>query len=116
MIDSKVLLAVSDLLVVKALESVGKRIVSSDRSRYSERLEAGLPFHSAHTRWAVQSDVSKTLDASWRCAGEVLSRHGATPEQVSAVVSSLDAYTLELVKFRINHDVDTLARRLARDL
>ena len=46
-VDATALVAVVDVLVVKALEAVGKRIVRSNRARFNEL--KGRPFHEAHT-------------------------------------------------------------------
>ena len=116
MIGPEALLLASDMLVVKALETVGKRLVSADRSRYSQRREEGIPFHLAHTRWTAQPGVEKSLDGAWDASRNVFLSHGADESTVDRLLPVLDSYTRELVRFRLPHETENLARRLGRDL
>jgi len=116
LIGADALLFASDILVVKALESVGKRLVSADRSRYSQRREEGIPFHLAHTRWTAQPGVEKTLDGAWDSSRGVFLSHGVDEKTVDRLIPVLDAYTRELIRFRLPHETENLARRLGRDL
>ena len=67
---SETLIAVCDVLVVKALESVGKRLVRSDRSRF--RTLSGRAFHEAHTIWTPDdAEVAKAQIGRASCRERV---------------------------------------------
>ncbi len=106
------LLLVCDVLVVKALERVGNRIVRSQRSRFRELENFRLPLHEAHTLWPAPQDMAcKALAGSWDVIPALLSQHnamvvGVDPQRVIAV---LDDYVHALVENGQGHDVVELA-------
>ena len=58
------LLAVADVLVIRALEVAGKRIVRADRARF--RTLGTRPMHVAHTIWRPDlAHVTKSLTNAW---------------------------------------------------
>ncbi len=116
--ESEPLVAASDLLVIRALELVGKRIVHTDRRTRGERVqrlaEEGLPWHEAHTLWPADTDtIEKGLAVAWDPVALVLLEHGccgATPEQITLL---LDRYARDLLLTQTPHRVAELRLRLA---
>ena len=116
-VSPETLLAACDALVTCQLETLGKRIMSADRSRYSARRDTGVATYEVHTLWTMSAQaVDKSLAGLWVTASAVLSRLGLTEAGVERVVASLDTYVRELVQFRLPHELENLARRLGRDL
>lgn len=108
--EQAALLAVCDVLVVKALETMGKWIVRAERSRY--RAKGTRPWHECHTLWQPTDDVvDKALRGAWDVVPAMLYVHGCcdvTPRQVTAV---LDSYVHDLVITGTPHRVEELAYR-----
>lgn len=107
------LLAVCDVLVTKALEAVGKRIVRSDRSRFAQ-LES-RPWHLAHTLWPAREPDMRGLDSHWLVIPALLEAH-ASGVTVEAVVDMVDSYARDLLITGTPHDLDNLRYRFYRDL
>lgn len=102
------LLAACDALVLKALESVGKRLVRSDRARY--RVLGTRPFHEAHCLWPAPPDVvSKALRSAWDVVPSLCSRTDLIPN----LTIVLDMYVKVVVTRQEPHDSADLARVLA---
>lgn len=106
------LLAVSDVLVLKALEAVGKWIVRAERPRARQLTALGLPKHAAHTVWSCeQAMVDKALRGAWDVVPAMLDSHEwAVP--ASKITALLDAYVSELVRKQCPHDLAELRMRL----
>ena len=112
------LVAAADLLVIRALELVGKRIVHTDRRTRGERAQRladeGLAWHEAHTLWPADEDVvEKGLAVAWDPVALVLVEHGccgATPDQITLL---LDRYARDLLLTQTPHRVGELRLRLA---
>lgn len=106
------LVAACDMLVLRALELVGKRLVRVERSRFRDL--GGRPWHQAHTLWTPEtSQVEKGLADAWTSVGAVLSEHGCcglTPHQLTVV---LDRYVRDLLTTGQAHDVAELRYRLS---
>lgn len=104
------LLAVCDVLVVRALETVGKRIVRADRSRFA-RLN-NRPWHLAHTLWQPSEEmISKALQGAWDVVPAMLDSHGCcgvTSHQTSAM---LDSYVRDLLITGRDHNLQDLRYR-----
>ena len=104
------LLAVCDVLVVKALERLGMTIVRHGRERYHTL--AGRPYWLAHTLWPVTDDnVNKALRGAWDVVPAMLYQHGCcdtTPEQVKWM---LDSYVRDLAITGTPHSLGELAYR-----
>ncbi len=98
--QSQVLLAVCDVLVIKALESMGKWILRvGGRSRFGEAAALGVPLYQAHTRWAIESDliVAKALRGAWDVIPAMLDHHGCCDISSAIVTTMLDEYVHDLV-------------------
>lgn len=105
-----VLVAVCDVLVTKALESLGKWIVRTDRSRF--KVMAGRPFNEAHMLWTADREmVGKALKGAWDVVPPLMATY-ADHLEPDAVIAELSEYVIELALFRRQHTVDQLARRI----
>ena len=105
------LVAACDVLVLRALELLGKRIVRDDRSRYG-RLN-GRPWHEAHCLW--QPDLAmedRALRGAWSMVPELLSRYPCGDVRPAELTAVLDRYVRELVRSHRAHDGFELAYRL----
>ena len=110
-VDDRSLVAACDVLVLRALELVGKRIVRVDRSRYG-RLGA-RPFHEAHVLWQPDADqLDRALATAWDLVPHVVTTHARPDVAVGEVRLVLDRYVRDLVKATRGHDVTELAYRL----
>lgn len=108
--QSPALLAVCDVLVVRACESVGKRIVRADRSRFA-RLK-GLPWHQAHTLWEPDTNmIDKALAGAWDVVPAILVAHGCCGVTTQQVITMLDAYVRDLLVTGNRHNLDDLRYR-----
>ena len=110
-VDDRSLIAACDVLVLRALELIGKRIVRVDRSRYG-RL-AGRPFYEAHVLWQPDPDqLDRALGSAWDLVPHVVTAHGRGDVSAREVRLVLDRYVRELVRSTRGHDVTELAYRL----
>lgn len=109
------LLTVSDVLVFKALEAMGKFIVRAERSRFKKL--GAQPFYIAHTLWQAEDHtVDKALKNAWDVVPHILDVHGCcdvTPVQVTSV---LDDYVHDLVVTGTPHTIEELAFRFESKL
>ena len=104
------LLAVCDVLVVRALESVGKRIVRVERSRF-KRL-ATNPWHVAHTIWTPDTGmIDKGLAGSWDVIPALLDNHGCCGVTSRQVQSMIDSYVRDLLVTGTPHRLPELRYR-----
>lgn len=122
--------AAVDVLVLRALELVGKHIVrASDvakgvpggksiraqrgRARHNELLDSGHTWHDAHVLWAPDAaTVDKALSTAWDQVPTLLEDHGCcglTPDTLTAV---LDRYVRDLLLTQEPHSVAELRYRL----
>lgn len=109
------LLAVCDVLVVHALETVGKRIVRAERSRYS-RLGT-RPWHQAHTMWTPDTAmVDKALIGSWDVIPALLDNHGCCGVTSRQVESMVDQYVRDLLVVGKPHNMSDLRYRFEKFL
>lgn len=103
--------AAANVLVLRALELVGKRIVKVERSRYA-RMD-GRPWHEAHLQWQPdESLIDPALAVAWDTVPVLLEDHGCcglTPESLTAV---LDRYVRDLLLCQQGHSVTELRYRL----
>lgn len=110
-LDDRSLIAACDVLVLRALELIGKRIVRVDRSRFG-RLN-GRPFHEAHLLWQPdQSQIDRALETAWDLVPHVVRVHGRPDVSAAEIRLVLDRHVRELVKSTRGHDVTELAYRL----
>ena len=110
-IDATALVAVVDVLVVKALEAVGKRIVRADRARFNAL--KGRPFHEAHVLWPTDIiTVSKATKGAWDVVPALLDNHGCPGVESGRVVTLLDAYVSQVATHGVPHRLDRLVTAL----
>ena len=108
--QTSALLAVCDVLVLKALEAMGKWIVRAERARY--RQLASRPYFEAHTLWQPDDTVvSKALRGAWDVVPAMLDTHGCCDVTVRQVTEMLDSYVHDLVITGTRHTMDELAYR-----
>lgn len=109
--DDLGLVAACDVLVLRALELVGKRIVRADRSRFKRLDDA--PFNLAHLLWQPDPEMlDKALAGAWDYVPQVVQDHArsdVSPRQVTLV---LDRYVRDLVQGTRGHAVEELRYRL----
>lgn len=102
--DDRGLVAACDVLVLRALELVGKRIVRAERSRFGRI--GDKPFHEAHVLWQPDSEMlEKSLATAWTFLPQIVGTHAmphVSPKQVELV---LDRYVRDLVTQMRGHDV-----------
>lgn len=113
---SGLLIAVGDTLVIKALETMGKRLVRIERSRY--QIIGDAPFHLAHTVWQVDDgEASKSLRGAWDVVPLLIERHcRGCGVEAAAVVEVLDDYVHDLVITGTPHHTEELGYRLGSRL
>lgn len=110
-VDATALIAVVDVLVVKALEAVGKRVVRADRARFNAL--KGRPFHEAHVLWPTDVlTVSKATKGAWDVVPALLDNHGCPGVESGRVVTLLDAYVTQVATHGVPHRLDRLVTAL----
>ena len=108
--QSSALLAVCDVLVLKALETMGKWIVRADRSRF--RALGTRPYYLAHTLWQPTDEtVTKALRSAWDVVPALLDGHGCCDVTSIQVTAMLDSYVHDLVITGTPHRLRELAYR-----
>ena len=109
------LLAVCDVLVIWALESVGKIIVRHERSRY--RALGTRPWHVAHTLWRpTPVETDKGLVDSWDIIPAMLDAHGCCGVTSRQVTQMIDSYVRDLLVTGTDHKVEELRYRFEKFL
>lgn len=104
------LLAVCDVLVVKSLEAMGKRIVRAERSRFKAR--GDRPFHEVHLLWQPSEEtVDKALKGAWDVIPPLLATHHSDLP-ATAVTQMLDEYVHDLAITGTAHNIEDLMYRL----
>jgi len=108
------LLAVADVLVVKALEKLGNYIVRAERARFNAITALDKPHALAHTIWRPTDPmVDKALRGAWDVVPALLERHGGCCDyDSSTVIEALDQYVHDIAILGQPHDIDELAYRL----
>lgn len=113
--ERSALLAVCDVLVVKALEKAGNYLLRAERSRY--RMRGSLPTHMLHTLWPAPDDiVSKALRGAWDVVPALLDSHGCCDITGLQVTNMLDEYVHDLVITGTPHHLDHLKYRFTSRL
>lgn len=108
------LVAACDVLVRRALELIGKRLQSAERSRYSDPRMAGRSVTEAHLVWQpTPAQVDKALASAWGMVPDLVELHGCCGTTPDEVVAVLDRYVRDLVVTMAGHDPDELRYRLA---
>lgn len=110
------LFAVSDTLVFKALETMGKRLVKTDRSRF--KMLGRQPVHVAHTLWQVDDrEVAKALRGAWDILPDLMDRHPEGCEFTSdQLILVLNTYVHDLVITGTPHSLADLEYRFISKL
>lgn len=109
--ERSALLAVCDVLTMKALSDVGKRICRSDRTGTRFRLMVGKPWAIAHITWVPNDKELEPLLTAWDVIPAVMGRHGAAPAlgvTADQVTASMDDYVTMLIRAQEPHDLDYL--------
>lgn len=103
------LLAIADVLVFKALETLGKRLVKRDRSRF--RYLGYRPMYEAHTIWdADERDLKRSLSSSWDILPILLRNHeGCCRVEADDISDVLDDYVIDLCKSKTPHSIESLS-------
>lgn len=105
------LLAACDVMVLRALELLGKRIVRVDRSRFGQM--GDLAFYEAHCRWQPDADMlDRALGSAWEFVAQVVENHAAPGISSREVSLVLDRYVRDLVKGMRVHQLEELEYRL----
>lgn len=105
------LLAVCDVLVVRALELVGKQIVRAERSRH--RILGTRPWHVAHTIWRPEAImVERGLRGSWDVIPAMLDHHGCCGVTSRQVQEMLNRYVQDLLVAGAMHNLSDLRYRM----
>lgn len=113
--NSSALLAVCDVLCLKALETMGKWIVRADRSRY--RALGTRPFYLAHTLWQPADEtVTKALRGAWDVVPALMDGHGCCDVTSLQITRMLDGYVHDLVITGTQHCLPELAYRFTDQL
>lgn len=106
--QTSVIFAVSDVLVYKVLEALGKRIVREQRGRFNEL--AGRPWHIAHTLWQPsQVMVERTFRGAWDIIPALLDSHGDKRVSARELEAMLTAYAGGLARTGLAHTKERLA-------
>lgn len=109
--DDRGLVGACDVLVLRALELVGKRVVRADRSRFKRLGDA--PFHRAHLLWQPDDDMlNKALANAWDHVPQVVDDHARPDVSAEQVTLVLDRYVRDLVRATRGHAVEELRYRL----
>jgi len=104
-VQTVTLVAVCDVLTVKALERVGGFLMRGSRERY--HVARGRPLHTIHCLWQATDDMtSRALRGAWDVVPALLDMHGSCCD-VSAfqITSMLDDYVHDLVVTGTPHDL-----------
>jgi hypothetical protein len=131
LVAAESVVAACDVLVLRALELVGKRIGrgadvgkgftqgralrrDEGRYRYRRMMEEGRAWHEAHLLWRPDAiTIDRGLEHAWDAVPVVLAEHGccgATPGQLTLI---LDRYVRDLLLTGTGHAVVELRYRLA---
>ena len=108
--QTSALLAVCDVLTVKALETMGKWIVRADRSRF--RTLGTRPWYVAHTLWQPDDVVvTKALRGAWDVIPPLLDQYGCCGVSPLQVTEMLDLYVHDLCITGTEHTLGDLKYR-----
>lgn len=109
--ESDPLVAACDVLVLRALELIGKRIVRLDRSRFNRI--GDRPFHEAHVLWQPDDKaIDQALGDAWSAVELVLDEHGCCGITVEQLTLALDRYVRDLCLTMQGHTTTELRYRL----
>lgn len=114
--QASILLAVCDVLVLKALEKIGSRIVRAVRGRHDRM--GGLPMHCAHTIWPVQDGdvIDRALAGAWDVVPRLMDGRGWEQATSAQITKMLDDYVHDLVATGTEHNMWDLQYRFTSRL
>lgn len=93
--EMSALLAVCDVLVLKALEKLGNYLVRAERPRH--RQLGTRPSYVAHTLWRPDDAlIDKALRGAWEVVPALMDVHGCCDVTSVQVVDMLDSYVHDL--------------------
>jgi len=111
------LLAVCDVLVVKALEKMGWYLMRAERARFWQVEQAQIPHHAVHTMWPASDEiVSKAIKGAWSVVPLLLDTHSTHDFDAAKAVEILDQYVHDLVVAGEEHSLNLLAYRVRSGL
>lgn len=111
------LLAVCDVLVVKALEKVGKMLARNSGNRSRARVATSVPWHRVHTVIKPQPrDIDKGLYGAWDVIPAMLDTHGCCGVTSRQVERMVDSYVRDLLVTGTAHSFEELRYRFNRFL
>lgn len=109
------LVAVSDVLVVKALERVGGRLLRDSRARIA--IARDKPWHTLHTLWSAgDAFTERALHGAWDVVPALLDVHGCCGVTSLQVTRLLDEYVHDLVLTGTPHELRELEYRFETHL
>lgn len=115
--QSPALLAVCDVLVVKALEKVGKMLARNGGNRQRVKVAATTPWHQIHTIVApTPKDIDKGLHGAWDVIPAMLANHGCCGVTSRQVEMMMDSYVRDLLITGTAHKMPDLRYRFERFL
>lgn len=105
------LVAACDMLVLRALELIGKRVVRLDRSRY--RRMDGRTWHEVHMLWQPDEQaIDQALADAWQSVDVVVAEHGCCDVSTEQLTLILDRYVRDLCVTMQGHSTTELRYRL----
>lgn len=114
--EASALLAVCDVLVLKALEKIGSRLTRAVRSRHN--VLGNRPLYLAHTLFRTEDDetVDRALKGAWDVVPALLDGHGFEEATSRQITEMLDTYVHDLVITGKAHNMADLAYRFTNCL
>jgi hypothetical protein len=112
-LHAQVLVAACDMLVLRALELIGKRIVRDERSRFQTLQTSGRAWFEAYTIWTPEpAQVDAALATAWSNCDRIIAFYGHWGYTESTLKTVLDEYVRHLVQFQQPHNRMTLTLAL----
>jgi len=104
-LHAQVLVAACDMLVLRALELIGKRIVRDERSRYQTLQSSGRAWFEAYTIWTPEpAQVDAALATAWANCDRIVAFYGYWDYTETSLRTALDGYVRDLVQFGQPHN------------
>lgn len=101
-----------DVLVIKALEKLGKYLVRKDGSRYRERQR--IEWHEAHLIWQpTPAVVDRVLSDAWEVVPALVDTYGVSETTSEDVIAMLSAYARGLAISGRPHTSEQLQQQFA---
>jgi len=108
--NASALLAVCDVLVIKALEHLGMKMVRRSRERFHQL--GDRPFFVAHILFPPSDgDVAKVTRGAWDIVPPLMQTHGCCEVTAIQVTQMLDEYVHDLAITGTAHSIMELAYR-----